>query len=305
MGTPDFAVAPLDALIKAGHNIVAVVTVPDKPAGRGRQLQMSAVKKYALEHHLNILQPEKLRNEEFIETLSQLAPDIMIVVAFRMLPEVVWKIPSLGTFNLHGSLLPQYRGAAPIQWAVMNGDRQTGVTTFMIDDKIDTGGILLSATIPIGENSTGGEIHDELMKVGAELVVKTVDGLMNGSLSPIPQPDLSEIKSAPKLFKEHMKLDIDSDIAVIHNHVRGLYPYPCAFVEINMDNQIQNIKLSPGKFNEKQSDRPAMVVEQDTIYLRMKHGEYYPDQIQWPGKRMMTIKEVLNGLRFRGEIELV
>ena len=242
MGTPDFAVASLDALVKAGYNIVGVITAPDKPAGRGMQVQQSAVKKYAVEHNLHVLQPEKLKNPEFLEELKSLHADLQIVVAFRMLPEVVWNMPRLGSVNLHGSLLPQYRGAAPINWAVINGEKETGVTTFKLKHEIDTGDILLQESFPIGENDTAGEVHDRMKEIGAELLVKTVKGLADGTLNEKPQvlgqlrsdrDGQTGLKHAPKIFTETCKIDFNKSVAEVHNLIRGLSPFPGAFTFLN------------------------------------------------------------------------
>ncbi len=210
MGTPDFAVASLKALFDGGYNIVGVITAPDKPAGRGNKLTESAVKKYAVDNNIKVLQPEKLKNPEFLEELQNLKADLQIVVAFRMLPEIVWNMPKFGTFNLHGSLLPQYRGAAPLNWAVMNGETKTGVTTFLLNHEIDTGKIIFKKETAIGENETVGEVHDRLMENGAKLVVETVDAIAEGNIQPVPQTGLieeSQIKHAPKIFKEDCKID--------------------------------------------------------------------------------------------------
>jgi methionyl-tRNA formyltransferase len=235
MGTPDFAVASLKALVDGGYNVVGVITAVDKPAGRGNQLTQSAVKKYAVGNNLNILQPEKLKNPEFITELESLKADLQVVVAFRMLPEVVWNMPPLGTFNLHGSLLPQYRGAAPLNWAVMNGETKTGVTTFLLDHEIDTGKILFKRETPIGENETVGDVHDRLMEIGAKLVVETIDAIAEGNIQLIPQTELiegTEIKHAPKIFKEDCKIDWNKDSESIRNLIRGLSPYPAAWANL-------------------------------------------------------------------------
>ena len=236
MGTPEFAVASLDALVKAGYNIAGVITAPDKPAGRGMKLTESAVKKYAVEHDLPVLQPEKLKNPAFLEELKALKADLQIVVAFRMLPEQVWSMPPLGTVNLHGSLLPQYRGAAPINWAVINGEKETGVTTFKLQHTIDTGDILLQESFPIGENETAGEVHDRMKEIGAALLVKTVSGLASGSLSPQPQSSLvneNELKHAPKIFTEPSRIDFSKTVEEVHNLVRGLSPFLGAFTTMD------------------------------------------------------------------------
>ncbi|MCP4313638.1 MAG: methionyl-tRNA formyltransferase, partial [Bacteroidetes bacterium] len=233
MGTPGFAVPPLKRLVEAGCNVVAVITAPDRPAGRGKKIRFSEVKEYALSEELNILQPENLKSPEFISSLEELAPDLQVVVAFRMLPEVVWRIPSMGTFNLHASLLPDYRGAAPINHAIINGESRTGVTSFLIDAKIDTGNILLQEELPIGDEESAGELHDRLMEQGAEVVLKTVEQLTAGTLEAKPQDELAHpqqgLKSAPKIHKPDCQIKWDKTGREIHNLIRGLSPYPAAF----------------------------------------------------------------------------
>ena len=234
MGTPEFAVASIDALVKAGCTIVGVVTAPDKTGGRGMDLQQSAVKKYAVENDLFILQPEKLKNPEFLAQLKYLRADLQIIVAFRMLPEVVWSMPPMGSVNLHGSLLPQYRGAAPINWAVINGENETGVTTFKLKHEIDTGDILLQELFAISENDTAGDVHDRMKEIGAQLLVKTVKGLADKTLKETPQrstlnSQLSTLKHAPKIFTETCKIDFTKTVNEVHNLIRGLSPFPGAF----------------------------------------------------------------------------
>lgn len=235
MGTPDFAVLPLQRIMEAGYEVVGVVTNPDKPAGRGQKLQESAVKKFAQEKGLKILQPEKFRNEQFLQELAELKADLQLVVAFKMLPEVVWNMPPLGTVNLHASILPDYRGAAPINWAIMNGEKASGVTTFLLKHEIDSGNIICQQQVEIGDSMTAGELHDRLMEVGAELLVSTVDVLEAGNPSFIDQSRLlggREPLLAPKIFKEDMKIDWQKDVAVIYNHIRGLSPFPTAWTEL-------------------------------------------------------------------------
>ena len=236
MGTPGFAVATLKAIVEAEYNIVGVITAPDKPAGRGRKIQESEVKKYALDKGLKILQPEKLKNPEFIAELESLKPDLQIVVAFRMLPEIVWQIPKIGTFNLHGSLLPQYRGAAPINWAVINGEKATGLTTFLIDKEIDTGRILLQKEVEILNIDSAGSLHDKMMIIGAELVKETVELIATGDFNAKPQEaffaNAEELKHAPKIFKEDCKIDWSRDASQIYNFIRGLSPFPGAWTSL-------------------------------------------------------------------------
>lgn len=230
-GTPEFAVESLDALVSNGYNVAAVVTMPDKPAGRGKKIRMSDVKAYALEHALPVLQPEKLRDPEFIEALRAIDADLFIVIAFRMLPEIVWGMPRLGTFNLHASLLPNYRGAAPINHAIMNGDSETGVTTFFLTHEIDTGDIIARRKIEIGPDENAGQLHDRLMRLGAEEVLSTVDAIMHDTLSTQPQPE-GEFTPAPKIFKETCRIDWNKDAASLHNFVRALAPYPAAWTRM-------------------------------------------------------------------------
>ena len=232
MGTPEFAVPMLDVLVKSSHQVVGVITAPDKPAGRGMQLVESDVKKYAVANNLNILQPEKLKNPDFIEQLKALNADLFVVVAFRMLPEIVWSMPSLGTINLHASLLPQYRGAAPINWAIINGEKETGVTTFFIQQEIDTGKIIYQEKIAIRDDENVGELYHELMQLGANVLGKTVNAIAEGNYPQIPQDHITEIKHAPKIFKETCKIDWNNDVEYIHNFIRGLSPYPAAFTTL-------------------------------------------------------------------------
>ena len=302
IGTPEFAVASLNSLVKAGCKIVGVITAPDKPGGRGMQLQQSAVKKYAVENNLNVLQPEKLKNSEFIEELKSLNADLQIVVAFRMLPEIVWNMPPMGTVNLHGSLLPQYRGAAPINWAVINGETETGVTTFKLKHEIDTGDILLQESFSIGENNNAGEVHDKMKEIGAELLVKTVKGLADGTLKEMPQlaignKHLTNLHHAPKIHTETCEIDWNQPIENIFNLIRGLSPYPTAFTFLND----KKLKVFTAKV--------------ELIIPTIKVGEYETDgktflkfagtngfvhllEIQLEGKRKMNIEDFLRGYRF-------
>ena len=293
MGTPEFAVAPLKALVEGGYNIVAVVTMPDKPAGRGHHVQYSAVKEYALSVGLPVLQPEKLKDETFIEELRSYNADLQIVVAFRMLPEVVWAMPRLGTFNLHASLLPQYRGAAPINWAVINGDKETGVTTFMLKHEIDTGNIILQERIPIGEDENVGSVHDRLMEVGTELVLKTVDLIdesdTNGTPLPTtPQDEIAaeDLRPAPKIFKETCEIDTTKTVAEVHNFVRGLSPYPAAWCNLTIgETTYENVKVF------------ATQKGKGAISLQCADGEISLTELQLPGKKRMNAKDLLNGLQ--------
>ena len=302
MGTPDFAVASLDALVKAGYDIVGVITAPDKPAGRGMKLQESAVKKYAVEKGLHILQPEKLKNPQFLEELKALRADVQVVVAFRMLPEVVWNMPPMGTINVHGSLLPQYRGAAPINWAIINGEKETGVTTFKLKHEIDTGDVLLQERIPIGANETAGELHDRMKDIGAALLVKTIKGLEDGSVKEHPQQRFLESlafepKHAPKIFTETCKIDFAKPVAEVHNLVRGLSPYPGAFCLF----QGKTLKIYKSRKEETEPTTAPGEWETDRrtfLKFACADGYIHATDIQLEGKKRMAIEDFLRGYRF-------
>ena len=299
MGTPDFAVASLDALVMAGFNIVGVVTAPDKPAGRGMKLTESAVKKYAVEKGLHILQPEKLKNPEFIEQLRALKADLQIVVAFRMLPEIVWNMPPLGTVNLHGSLLPQYRGAAPIHWAVINGEKETGVTTFKLKHEIDTGDILLQKSFPIGEDETTGEVHDKMKLIGAAVLVETVKGLATGSLHEVAQSsvvssELSVLKHAPKIFTETCQINWEQAVDLLHNFIRGLSPFPGALTKL--DDKI--LKAYRSKKETAAHNHPTGKVFSDGktfIKFACTDGYIHITDLQLEGKKRMLVEDFLRG----------
>jgi len=296
MGTPEFAVASLDALVKAGCNIAGVITAPDKPAGRGMKMTESAVKKYAVENNLHVLQPEKLKNPDFLAELRSLNADLQIIVAFRMLPEVVWNMPPMGSLNLHGSLLPQYRGAAPINWAVINGEKETGVTTFKLKHEIDTGDILLQESFPIGENDTAGEVHDKMKEIGAAVLVKTIKGLADGTLKETPQ-DPGPLKHAPKIFTENCKIDFSKSIDEVHNLIRGLSPFPAAFT-------IMNEKMLKIYRSEKELKLPAHTEgEYETdgkTFLKFccANGYILIKDLQLEGKKKMKIEDFLRGFHF-------
>ena len=302
MGTPEFAVASLDALVQSGCNIVGVITAPDKPAGRGMQLQQSAVKKYALEHQLHILQPDKLKNPQFLKELNALQADLQVVVAFRMLPEVVWNAPPMGTINVHGSLLPQYRGAAPINWAVINGEKETGVTTFKLKHEIDTGDILLQDRMSISENETAGSVHDRMKELGAQLLVKTVQGLADGTINEIPQSDIrhqtSDIRHAPKIFTDTCRINWNKPVADIHNLVRGLSPFPGAFTQFEGKTlKIYKSLKEEGNVNEP----PGTVVTDKKSQLKFACVDGYLNvkEIQLEGKKRMLTEDFLRGYRFQ------
>ena len=296
MGTPEFAVASLDALLKAGYNIVGVVTAPDKASGRGMKLTQSAVKQYAVEHNLHLLQPEKLKAIDFLEALKNLHADVQVVVAFRMLPEVVWSMPPMGTINLHGSLLPKYRGAAPINWAVINGEKETGVTTFKLQHAIDTGNILLQEKMPIAEDESAGSVHDRMKIIGANLLVKTIDGMVTGALKEVPQDSIKDIEAvhAPKIFTETCKIDWSNNVIQIHNLIRGLSPYPTAFTILND----KMIKIFASEKEIIQHDLPMGSVSSDgKTYLKFvcKDGFISVQELQMEGKKRMGIADFLRG----------
>ncbi len=298
MGTPDFAVASLDRLLQEGYPVVGVVTAPDKPAGRGRKLQQSAVKRYALEHGLQVLQPTNLKSAVFLGELQELNPTLQVVVAFRMLPQEVWSLPELGTFNLHASLLPDYRGAAPINWALINGESETGVTTFFIDEKIDTGAILLQDRMPVAADETAGELHDKLMVAGAKLVVATVRLIARGEAVPKPQKEAASLKTAPKIDKETCKIDWDQPLEAIYNHIRGLSPYPAAWTVLVNGPDTLALKIYRARPVVTGHNLPHGTVQGDkeAIMVAVEGGFIALQEIQLAGKRRLGVKEVLNGL---------
>ncbi len=300
MGTPDFAVETLKQLLVANLNVVGVITAPDRPAGRGRKIHQSAVKKFALDKELPVLQPANLKNDEFIKSLSSLNASLQIVVAFRMLPKVVWDMPTYGTFNLHASLLPEYRGAAPINWAIINGEKKTGVTTFFIDEKIDTGEIILQQEIPIGKTETAGELHDKLMVLGGELVVETVQLIKNGTIKTFKQP-LKKEKEAPKLFKDNCKIDWKQSRKKIADKIRGLSPYPAAWTVLNNGDEQIEIKIYKVK---KQKELHGfnigtLVISKRELKVAVKKGFIIINELQVSGKRRMQTQDLLNGFTFQ------
>ncbi len=299
MGTPDFAVGVLKSLIQHKFTIVGVITTPDKPSGRGRKMNESAVKKYAVEQQLPILQPTNLKNEDFLNELKLLHANLQIVVAFRMLPKVVWQLPSLGTFNLHASLLPEYRGAAPINWAIINGETKTGVTTFFIDEKIDTGEIILQDQVDIKETDTAGDLHDKLMETGSKLVVKTVNLIQKGKVKTIKQPDKKE-KPAPKIYKETCKIDWNQSIDSIYNRIRGLSPYPASWTIIDNINETIEAKIySVTKEKIKHSHTIGdIITTKKVLKVAVQDGYILVNEIQLPGKRKMKTNDLLNGFVF-------
>lgn len=301
MGTPEFAVPSLDILVKNNYNVVGVVTVPDKPAGRGQQIQESAVKKYAVANGIKILQPVKLKDPEFIKELKELNADLQIVVAFRMLPEEVWNMPKLGTYNLHGSLLPKYRGAAPINWAIINGEKESGVTTFKLKHEIDTGNTLFQEKVNISDITTAGELHDELMKVGAELILKTVKAIESGTLD-LKTQDNSLAVHAPKIFKETCKIDWNKTPEQIHNLIRGLSPYPAAFTEFkDLQGNVLSLKIfSSSKEESAHSKTNGLVITDNKTFVKVScYGGYINiKELQLQGKKRMSIGEFLRGYKF-------
>lgn len=306
MGTPDFAVESLKILVENNYNVVAVVTMPDKPAGRGHKLQFSAVKKYALEHNLPLLQPQNLKNEDFLDELRAFEADLQIVVAFRMLPEQVWNMPPLGTFNLHASLLPQYRGAAPINWAIINGEKETGVTSFKLTHEIDTGKIILQEKIPISESDNAGTLHDKLMLTGAELLKKTVDLLQIGELTMKDQSSLIEdeinLKPAPKIFKETCKIDTALSLDEVYNFIRGLSPYPAAWTEVQFPQQTETLVLkiyeSEKEFVKHNEKAGTFLIDNGkSMKIALKDGFLVLKSVQMPGKKRMPVEDLLRGLR--------
>ncbi len=300
MGTPDFAVETLKAIVEAGYKVVGVVTAPDKPAGRGRKLQESAVKKYAGEQGLPVLQPTNLKAEEFLEELKALQANLQVVVAFRMLPEAVWKMPEYGTFNLHASLLPQYRGAAPINWAVINGETETGVSTFFIDDKIDTGEIILQEKVNIEPDENAGNLHDKLMYTGAALVLKTIDSIAKGEVKRIPQEKTGTLRSAFKLNKENTRIDWNSSLEDIYNLIRGLSPYPTAWTMLRNGNNDLMLKIYAAEKEIAAHDleNGVLTLEEKKVKIAVKKGFLILKEIQLPGKRKMPVKDLLNGYEF-------
>ncbi|MBP5368544.1 MAG: methionyl-tRNA formyltransferase [Bacteroidales bacterium] len=304
MGTPEFAVAPLQTLVEQGFNIVAVVTVPDKPQGRGRKIAPSPVKEYAVEHNIPVLQPEKLKNPEFLDELKSYNADLQIVVAFRMLPEVVWAMPKYGTFNLHAALLPQYRGAAPINWAIINGETKTGVTTFLLDKDIDTGRIIIQREIPILPEDNIGTLYDKMMNIGKDVVVETVETIISGNYKSIPQDTLIKkdtvLRPAPKIFKDDCRLDFSKKGVELHNLVRGLSPYPAAFTTIKVNGKDLNLKVFETKPEPSANQQPAgTLVTDNKTFLKIACADGYLiiNDLQLEGKKRMKVAEFLRGVK--------
>src|ERR1035437_7563689 len=313
MGTPEFAVASLEQLLQNNYTIVGVVTVPDKPAGRGQQLQQSAVKKYAIEKGLTILQPEKLKDQSFLNQLRELNADLQIVVAFRMLPEIVWNMPPLGTINLHGSLLPQYRGAAPINWAVINGEKETGVSTFFLQQEIDTGKIIFQERVSIADNETAGELHDKLMDIGAQLILKTVEAIKKNNFPQIDQLQLiaenGNIKLAPKIFKADCRINWNRSIDEIHNQIRGLSPYTTAFTDfVSPEGKTVQVKIFISKKEYSAHSFPiSSIITDSKNYIKIAVKEGYVDiiELQVAGKKRMAVSDFLRGFQLKNEWRVI
>lgn len=301
MGTPEFAVATLDKLVQNDYNIVGVITAPDKPAGRGRKIHKSAVKEYAELKGLTVFQPTNLKDKGFLSELINLKANLQIVVAFRMLPRVVWEIPEYGTFNLHASLLPNYRGAAPINWAIINGEKETGVTTFFIDDKIDTGEMILQERVSITEYDSAGTLHDRLMQIGANLVLKSVQQIANGKVRRIKQVFDSSLKSAPKIHKDTCRIDWNRSLDQVYDHIRGLSPYPTSWTVLKNNGKEIFLKIyDVAKQEEKHKHKKGQIIfNKKEMKVAVNGGYINLLQIQLPGKRKMEIHDVLNGLKLR------
>ena len=311
MGTPDFAVESLRCLVEGGYNVVGVITMPDKPAGRGHKLQFSPVKQYALEQNLPLLQPEKLKDEAFVEALREWKADLQIVVAFRMLPEVVWNMPRLGTFNLHASLLPQYRGAAPINWAVINGDTETGITTFFLRHEIDTGEVIQQVRIPIADTDDVGIVHDKLMMLGGKLVTETVDAILNDAVKPIPQEEMAvvgELRPAPKIFKDTCRIDWNQPVKRIYDFIRGLSPYPAAWSElVQPDGEAVVMKIfETEKIIQSHQLTPGTLLTDGKTYIHVAAADGFIGirALQPPGKKRLKTDELLRGFRLTEEFRV-
>lgn len=298
-GTPDFAKESLDAIHKSQHEVVGVVTVADKPSGRGQKLTESPVKKYAVENELPVFQPEKLKNPEFLEQMKSLQADVFVVVAFRMMPQVLFEMPKLGTFNLHASLLPDYRGAAPINFAIINGEQKTGVTTFFINNKIDEGNILLQDETEVLPHENAGQLHDRLMEIGSRLVVKTLNGLADGNLKDVPQSIVNEPKNAFKIFKEDTRIKWNQPSIKVYNFIRGMSPYPCAFTTLSINGEDKGLKIYSGKYEivDHQMTPGAVEIGKTTFRFYTEDGIYTPEEVHLEGKKKMHVKDFLNGFQ--------
>ena len=311
MGTPDFAVEALRQLVEGGYNVVGVITMPDKPAGRGHKIQYSPVKQYALEQNLPLLQPEKLKDEAFVQALREWKADLQIVVAFRMLPEVVWSMPRLGTFNLHASLLPQYRGAAPINWAVINGDTETGITTFFLKHEIDTGEVIQQVRVPIADTDNVEIVHDKLMMLGGKLVVETVDAILNGVVKPVSQEEMAivgELRPAPKIFKETCRIDWNQPVKKVYDFIRGLSPYPAAWSElVSPEGEVVVVKIFESeKVSEAHQLSAGTIVTDGKKYIKVAVPDGFVSvlSLQLPGKKRLKTDELLRGFRLTNEYKM-
>mgnify|MGYP003574987881 FL=1 len=306
LGTPEFAKTSLEAIHKSHHEVVGVVTVADKASGRGQKINQSPVKIFAVENNIPVLQPEKLRNPEFLEELRKLDADVFVVVAFRMMPKVLFEMPKMGTFNLHASLLPDYRGAAPINYAVINGEEKTGATTFFINEKIDEGNILLQEEIPVLENENAGSLHDRLMEMGSKLVVKTLDGLAENSITERPQPEVEHPKNAFKIFKEDTRIDWTKNSKEVHQFILGMSPYPAAFTTLKIGEDEKGLKIYNGKFELSEHGKAigSLEISKNEFKIYTKDGIYFPSELQLEGKKRMNIKDFLNGFRNFDEIKM-
>ena len=307
MGTPEFAVESLKAIVEAGYNVVGVITAPDRPAGRGRKLQESAVKKYAVEQNLPLLQPLNLKSPEFLNELQAWKPNLQVVVAFRMLPKAVWDLPEYGTFNLHASLLPQYRGAAPINWAIINGETQTGVSTFFLDEKIDTGEVILQEPVPIEVSDTAGSLHDKLMTRGSGLVLKTLEAIKEERADTTSQKNSEGLKEASKLTRENTRVDWTQPSEKIYNQIRGLSPYPAAWTLLYNDGSESQMKLySVARLEEQPSEEPGSLIQEGKkVKVAASDGFIELLEVQLPGKRKMDMKDLLNGFSFSPDAKVL
>ncbi len=306
LGTPEFAKHTLEAIHKSHHQVVGVVTVADKASGRGQKINQSPVKIFAVENNIPVFQPEKLRNPEFLDELKKLEADIFVVVAFRMMPKVLFEMPKMGTFNLHASLLPDYRGAAPINYAVINGEQKTGVTTFFINEKIDEGNILLQHELTILPDENAGSLHDRLMLIGADLVIKTLDGLAENSITEKAQPEVSNPKNAFKIFKEDTKINWKKSSKEIHQFILGMSPYPAAFTVLKISEEDKNLKIFSGKYEiaDHHKESGSLEISKNEFKIYTTDGVYFPLELQLEGKKRMNLKDFLNGFRNFDEIKL-
>jgi len=306
-GTPDFAKASLQAIHKSHHEVVGVVTVADKASGRGQKINESPVKKFAVQEGLPLFQPIKLRDSEFLNNIKALNADVFVVVAFRMMPKVLFGIPPLGTFNIHASLLPDYRGAAPINFAIINGEKESGVTSFFINEKIDEGHILLQEKTEISDTENAGNLHDKLMELGADLAVKTLNGLAEGTLQEKPQPEVENPKTASKIFKEDLVIDWNQNSKKIYDFIRGMSPFPVAFTTLEIDGEKKIFKIFEGEYQLLSHQKPAGTLEwnQQTLQIFTADGIYFPKEVQLAGKKRMSVKDFLNGLQHSKNIQII